>query len=317
MTMVNQTKLGIIAIVMIIPLVSLVMWNTSQTVESFESDTKTQKINVLASFYPIEEFTKKVGKDKVNVSLLVKPGIEPHDWEPSIKEIQRMQESDLIIINGLGIENWVDDINTINSDVTFVDTSYGITPIKANPENNLGILTDESREFTNDPHIWLNPITIKVQVQNIANSLIELDSENRNYYQKNADSYKLELDILDKKIRDELSKCEKKDFFAFHNAFAYFSQEYGLNQHTVLKSMAPLEDPTAKDIQEVIDLAKTLETRVIFTEEFVNPKVAEVIADETGSRLLVLSPLEFGDENQTYLERMEQNLANLKVALCN
>ena len=314
--MFNQTKMGIIAIIAVITLASFAVWNTNQSVESFESGSKTQEINVLASFYPIEEFTKKVGKDKVNVSLLVNPGVEPHDWEPSIKDIQRMQEANLIIINGLGIENWADDISTINSGVTVVDTSYGIESIKVNPENNLSILGNESREFMTDPHIWLNPITIKVQVQNIADALIELDPENGNYYQKNADSYKLELDILDEKIREELSKCNK-DFFAFHNAFAYFALEYGLNQHTVLKSIDPFEDPSPKDIQKVIDLAKTLETSVIFTEEFVNRKVSQVIADEIGSKVLVLSPLEFGDENGTFLERMEQNLDNLKVALCN
>ena len=159
------------------------------------------------------ELTNKVGKDKINVSLLVKPGVEPHDWEPKIKDIQRMQKADLIIINGLGIENWADDVYTINPDANVVDTSYGITPIKVNPENNLDILADAPKEFTTDPHIWLNPITIKVQVQNIADALIELDPENGNYYQKNADSYKLELDILDRKIRDDLSKCNKKDFF--------------------------------------------------------------------------------------------------------
>ena len=314
--MVNQTKMGIIAIIAVITLASFAVWNTNQSVESFESGSKTQEINVLASFYPIEEFTKKVGKDKGNVSLLVNPGVEPHDWEPSIKDIQRMQEANLIIINGLGIENWADDISTINSGVTVVDTSYGIESIKVNPENNLSILGNESREFMTDPHIWLNPVTIKVQVQNIADALIELDPENGNYYQKNADSYKLELDILDEKIREELSKCNK-DFFAFHNAFAYFALEYGLNQHTVLKSIDPFEDPSPKDIQKVIDLAKTLETSVIFTEEFVNRKVSQVIADEIGSKVLVLSPLEFGDENGTFLERMEQNLDNLKVALCN
>jgi len=313
---VNQTKMAIIVIIVVIPLASFAVWNTNQSVESFESGSNTQEINVLASFYPIEEFTKKVGKDKVSVSLLANPGAEPHAWEPSIKDIQRMQESDLIIINGLGIENWADDISTINSDVTVVDTSNGIMPIKVNPESNLEIFA-EYKEFTTDPHIWLNPLTIKVQVQNIADALIELDPENGNYYQKNADSYKLELDILDKKIREELSKCNKKDFFAFHNAFAYFALEYGLNQHTVLKSMDPLEDPSSKDIQEVINLAKTLETKVIFTEEFVNPKVSQVIADEIGSKLLVLSPLEIGDENRTFLERMEQNLDNLKEALCN
>ena len=309
-----QTKGAILAIAVIIPISSLFVWNSDQAFVSATSDST--EISVIASFYPLYEFTKQVGQDIVKISLLVPPGVEPHNWEPTITDLQKMYESNLIVINGIGFENWIVNFNAVNSKVSVVDTSYSITPIKVNLENNLEILTDESKEFTTDPHIWLNPITIKVQVQNIANALIELDPENENSYQKNADSYKLELDILDKKIRDELSKCNKKDFFAFHNAFSYFAREYGLNQHTVLKSMDPLEDPSPKDIKEVIDLAKTLETKVIFTEEFVNPKVAQVIADETGSKLLVLSPLEFGDENKTYLERIEQNLSNLKEALC-
>ena len=309
-----QTKGAILAIAVIIPISSLFVWNSDQTFVSATSDST--EISVIASFYPLYEFTKQVGQDNVKISLLVPPGVEPHNWEPTITDLQKMYESNLIVINGLGFENWIVNFNAVNSKVSVVDTSYSITPIRVNLENNLEILTDESKEFTTDPHIWLNPITIKIQVQNIANALIELDPENENSYQKNADSYKLELDILDKKIRDELSKCNKKDFFAFHNAFSYFAREYGLNQHTVLKSMDPLEDPSPKDIKEVIDLAKTLETKVIFTEEFVNPKVAQVIADETGSKLLVLSPLEFGDENRTYLERIEQNLSNLKEALC-
>ena len=309
-----QTKGAILAIAVIIPISSLFVWNSDQAFVSATSDST--EISVIASFYPLYEFTKQVGQDNVKISLLVPPGVEPHNWEPTITDLQKMYESNLIVINGLGFENWIVNFNAVNSKVSVVDTSYSITPIRVNLENNLEILTDESKEFTTDPHIWLNPITIKIQVQNIANALIELDPENENSYQKNADSYKLELDILDKKIRDELSKCNKKDFFAFHNAFSYFAREYGLNQHTVLKSMDPLEDPSPKDIKEVIDLAKTLETKVIFTEEFVNPKVAQVIADETGSKLLVLSPLEFGDENRTYLERIEQNLSNLKEALC-
>jgi len=309
--------MAVIAIIVIIPLASFAVWNTGQPVELPESDSEISKINVLASFYPIEEFTKKVGKDKVNVSLLVKPGVEPHDWEPKIKDIQRMQKADLIIINGLGIESWADDVYSINPDANVVDTSYGITPIYITSENKLGIFGVESKEFRTDPHIWLNPITIKVQVQNIADTLIELDPENKNYYQKNVDSYKLELDTMDMKIRDELAQCNKKDFFAFHNAFAYFAQEYGLNQHTVLKSIDPLSDPSPQDIMEVINLARTLDTSVIFAEEGINPKMSQVIADEIGSKVIILSPLEFADNEKTYLERMEQNLDNLKEALCN
>ena len=315
--MFNQIRAAIIAIALIIPLSTIAIWNSSQSMEFTETPVENKKIVIFASFYPLYEFTKEVGQDKVEVSFLVPPGIEPHEWEPSIKDIQRMQKSDLIIINGIGFENWVDDIHKINTVLTVVDTSYGITPIKANPESNLEIFTDAYNEFRTDPHIWLNAIMVKVQIQNIANSLIKLDPKNTNYYQKNADSYKLKLEFLDKKIRNDLSKCNKKDFFSFHNAFSYFAIEYGLNQHTILKSIDPLEDPSPKDIQEVVDLAKTLETNVIFTEEFINQKLSQVIADETGSKLLVLSPLEFSDENRTYFERMEQNLVNLKEALCN
>jgi len=313
----RQIKMAIIAIIVVIPLVSLAVWNAEQPIRLLEFDPETSKINALASFYPIEEFTKKVGKDRVNVSSLVNPGTEPHNWKPTIKDIQRMQEANLIIINGLGIENWTDDISTINSNVNIIDTSYGITPIYITPENKLGTLGVATKEFRTDPHIWLNPITIKVQVQNIADALIELDPKNKDYYQKNADSYILELDTIDVKIRDELAQCNKKDFFAFHNAFAYFAQEYGLNQHTVLKSIDPLSDPSPQDIAEIIDLARTLDTSVIFTEEGVNPRMSQVIADEIGSKVLILSPLEFGDDEKTYLERMEQNLDNLKEALCN
>ena len=297
-------------------MISLSLWDTERSVELPESDSEIQKINVLASFYPIEEFTKKVGKDKAHVSLLVSSGTEPHDWGPGVKDIQRMQDADLIIINGLGIENWTDDVYTINSDAYVIDTSYGIQPIYISSDNRLQI-SEASKELRTDPHIWLNPITIKIQVQNIADALTKVDPENKNYYQKNADAYKVELDIMDKKIRDELAQCNKKDFFAFHDAFSYFSQEYGLNQHTVLKSIDPLSDPSPQDIMEVINLARTLDAKVIFTEDGVNQKMSQVIADEVGSTVLVLSPLEFGDDEKTYLERMDQNLDNLKEALCN
>jgi zinc transport system substrate-binding protein len=300
----------------IIPMISLSLWDTERPVELPESDSEIQKINVLASFYPIEEFTKKVGKDKVYVLPLVRSGTEPHDWEPGVRDIQRMQDADLIIINGLGIENWTDDVYTINSDAYVIDTSYGIKPIYISSDNRLQI-SEESKEIRTDPHIWLNPVTIKIQVQNIADALTKVDPENKNYYQKNVDAYKAELDIVDKKIRDELAQCNKKDFFAFHDAFSYFAQEYGLNQHTVLKSIDPLSDPSPRDIMEVINLARTLDAKVIFTEDGVNQKMSQVIADEVGSKVLVLSPLEFGDGEKTYLEMMVQNLDNLKEALCN
>jgi len=109
----EQTKVAILAITVIIPILSLLVWNSDQAIISASSDST--QITVIASFYPLYEFTKQVGKEKVEVLLLVPPGVEPHDWEPTITDLQKMLQSNLIVINGIGFENWVDDINTVNS----------------------------------------------------------------------------------------------------------------------------------------------------------------------------------------------------------
>ncbi len=123
----NQTKAAILAIAVIIPISSAYVWNFDQSFVSASSGTA--ELSAIVSFYPLYEFTKQVGQDKVNVSLLIPPGIEPHDWEPTINELQKMHEADLIVINGIGFESWVDDIDTVNSDVIIVDTSKGISII--------------------------------------------------------------------------------------------------------------------------------------------------------------------------------------------
>ncbi|MGI0076481.1 MAG: metal ABC transporter solute-binding protein, Zn/Mn family, partial [Nitrosopumilaceae archaeon] len=112
--MFNQIRAAIIAIVLIIPLSTIAMWNSTRFQEFAETSVENQKIVALASFYPLYEFTKEVGKDKVDVSLIIPAGIEPHDWEPSIQDLQRIQQSDIIIINGIGFENWFEDIEKLN-----------------------------------------------------------------------------------------------------------------------------------------------------------------------------------------------------------
>lgn len=305
----KQTKAGIVAIGIVIPLSSLAVWNLDQSILSYESATINQKIIVIASFYPLYEFTKEVGGDKVDALALVPLGIEPHDWEPTIKDLQKMQQADLIVINGAGFESWVNDLDSINSDVVIVDTSKGISTL----ENKLEI---GHKTFVN-PHIWLNPVMAKIQVENIAEALIEIDPSNKEYYRKNTDSYILQLDELDNKIKDELSQCKKKDFISFHNAFTYFADQYGLVQHSILESNEPDVEPTSQNLENVIKLAKDLGINVIFTEESVDARTSQVIANEINGKVSILSPLEIGDRNTDYIEKMEQNLLHLKEGLCN
>ena len=289
------------------------MWNSTRFQEFAETPVENQKIVALASFYPLYEFTKEVGKDKVDVSLLVPPGIEPHDWEPSIQDLQRIQQADIIIINGIGFENWFKDIEKLNSELTIIDSSNGINIIK---EIDIDEHEDSNYDSSlGDPHIWLNPSLAKIQIKNIANGLIELDPDNISYYRANSENYIKKLDILDSKIRNELANCSK-DFVAFHNAFIYFAKEYGLNQHTIV-SNEPHSEPTSKTLEKIINLAKEMKIQVIFTEEGVDKRTSEVIAKELGGKALTLSPLEISETNTSYIEKMEANLVNLKEALCN
>lgn len=302
----NQVKLAIIAIMVTIPLISFTVFSSDS---NQSRKTNESKLQVISSFYPLHEFSQKVGQDKVDVKLLVPVGIEPHDWEPTIKDVQQMQKSDLIIINGIGFESWTDKLTEMNYQGIVVDTSNGIIT-----KNTKQSSTNEFVDTSGDPHIWLNPIYAKIQVQNIADAFSKSDPENEKYYKENAVNYISELDLLDLKIRKELSNCNQ-DFIAFHNAFSYFSNEYGLTQHTILPSNTPHAEPTAKTLENVINKAKDLNLDVIFTEETADPKTSQVIANEIGGRILVLSPLEIGDDG-TYISRMTENLSNLKEALC-
>ena len=307
----NQVKLAIIAIIVVIPLSSYSVWASDSSLQIRDTDDST-KLQVISSFYPLYEFAKQVGQDKVDVKLLVPEGVEPHDWEPTIQDIQKMQKADLIIINGIGFENWVGSLEDINYQGIVVDTSDGIIEkeILGDPNNHEG----EDEHESGDPHIWLNPVLAKTQVQNIADSFSKFDPNNKDFYQTNAKNYKDELDLLDTTIRKDLSGCNH-DFIAFHDAFSYFADEYDLNQHTIISSNDPHAEPTAKTLENVINTAEDLNIKIIFTEDTIDPRVSTVIANEIGGKILILSPLEFSGEGN-YISRMTENLQNLKEALC-
>lgn len=302
----SDKKAAILAISVVIPLTAFSLW--------FSEQNKTENMSVgghkiLVTFYPLYQFAKAVGKDKIDVSIIIPPGIEPHDWEPTIQDIEKMKDADMIVINGAGLESWITKIISVNPNVMIVDTSNNIPLLEKNP-NGL------DKTATKDPHIWLDPVLAKKQVQNIADGLIKLDPQNTNYYQQNANNYNTKLDVLDNKIKMDLSVCNKKDFLAFHDAFSYFSKEYGLHQHTIVGGLDPETEPTAHALQQITEDAQSLGLNVIFTEETVNPRISQVIADEIHGKVMVLSPLEVTDKNIDYISKMEQNLSNLKVALC-
>jgi len=405
-----QIKVAIIAIIVVISLASLAV--SQVNFDSTISTTDDSKLQIVTSAGFLHEFSQNIGKEKINSTLLIPMGVNPHDWEPTIRDTEMLEKSDMIIINGLGYENWVGSLDLSNYQGVLVDTSNGISiehdehakeddhdehdddshteefyieignvieefehghitesqSIEAIEEilhehegDGHGHGTDAIEDIEHllheiedghiegshgleeihhlvsgedvhdehakeddhdghdhggqDPHIWLNPVYAHLQAKNIANALSNSDPVNKNYYQANAEMYIKELDSLDSKIRVELSGC-KTDFITFHDAFSYFAEEYGLTQHTIVASTDPHGDVTPKTLEKIISTAKKLNIKVIFAEESTSTKTSQVIADEIGGKVLVLSPLEIVSDDKNYVYKMTENLENLKEALC-
>lgn len=313
---------GLVAI--IIGIIILAQSGTSPTPTEFPSQEtmipqpQSSKIKVIASFYPLYEFSKNTAGEKAKVSVFTPIGIEPHDWEPSTGDLIALKESDVFVYNGGGMEPFVDKIIDSGeySNVLFVETTHGLDLITGDHDE-----SDHAEEHDSvyDPHIWLDPMLAKEQVMAIKNSLLKVDADNAQYYEDNANAYSIKLDELDLKIRTELSNCKKNTIVPFHNAFTYFGNRYGIEIHS-LSGIIPESEATASELKELVDYIKENQINVVFAEELVDPKLAQVLADEAGAQILLLSPLEGVSQDElvagtSYIAKMEENLRNIKIAL--
>jgi zinc transport system substrate-binding protein len=284
--------------------------NTNVVEAASGTDNDTSKIKVVASFFPIYEFVKKVGGDKVDASVLIPVGAEPHDFDPTVQQIQNTQSAAAVVYNGAGMEaTWINKINPKFA----IDTSKGL---------NLLSTKDPEIHASTDPHIWLDPILAIHQVENIRDGLITANPNNAAYYKNNAQNFIGQLKSLDTAIRGNLSSsnCAKRDFIAFHNAFSYFAKEYGLKQHSI-QGLTPEGEILPQRLVEVVQLANMIGINVIYSEDLVDPRSAQAIAAEIpNGRVMVLSPIEGikPQEQQQgigYLQKMHQDLSALKQGL--
>ncbi|WP_058486309.1 metal ABC transporter substrate-binding protein [Defluviitalea phaphyphila] len=313
----------IIIFASIISILTLNLFGCSSQEES--SDEKNDTISVYTSIYPLYDFAQKIGQDKVEVNLIVPPGAEPHDWEPSAKLIGKIENSDILIYNGAGMEFWIEKIigSINNSNLTIVNSSENVELLKLNKDNldHEDTLEDEDEHNHGeyDPHIWLDPLNAIIQSENIKNALIKVDSQNKDFYETNFNELKNKLLALDEKYRSTLSKLPKKEIVVSHAAFGYMANRYGLKQ-IYISGLSPQAEPTPSQMAEIANIIKEHDIKYIFFETLSNPKLAEVIAEETGAKPLVLNPLgsltqEELDNNKDYFSIMEENLDSLQQAL--
>jgi len=271
---------------------------------------KSNKIQVVTSFYPLYFFASKVGGDKADVFNVTPASAEPHDYEPTAQEIVRIQNSQLLILNG-GVEPWGDKIKDELSDKNTVVVIAGE-----------GLLTQqilEEGKTKEDPHIWLSPRLAKQEVNKILEGFKKADQQNSKYYETNAQILNEQLDELNMQYKKSLANCQKKDFITSHAAFGYLAHEYGLNQ-VAITGVSPDEEPSAQKLAELADFVTKNNIKYIFFESLVSPKLSQTLALETGTKTLVLDPLEGIPQEEmqkgsTYMSIMQINLNNLQTAL--
>lgn len=298
--------------------------------QSTETVAKPDHLKIQTSFYPMYEFTRQVAGDLADVELLIPGGVEPHDWEPTPQDIQKIEESDVLVYNGAGMEGWVDQVKTAidSSKLVIVEASHGLDLIEGTEEDHDHVTGDHSHEDDHehahdhgglDPHVWLAPSFAAREVRNIESALVKAAPDHKDEFKKNADAYISKLNQLDQEFKQVLEKAKRKDFITQHAAFGYLAKQYGLTQ-VPIAGLSPDQEPSAEQMTEIIKFAKEHKVKTIFFETLVSSKVADAIASEIGAKTAVLNPIEGLTEEDSANKRdypalMRMNLDALKAAL--
>jgi zinc transport system substrate-binding protein len=305
-------------------LVSLSNINAQQNENNETNKQINEKVKVVASFYPFYEIAKEIGGNNTIVTSIIPLGAEPHDWEISPQQIPEITEADMIVYNGIGFDTWLGQEEQFRNSL-LVDVSKDLQLIgnKQQQESKKLEYNEKYKEHKSvyDPHIWLDPILVKNISKTINNALIKLDPTNTDSYKQNTNNFIQKLDALDSVIKKSLFNCELKDFIAFHQAFQYFADRYGLTQHTVHESISPESEILPQQIIKIIQLAKDLNIDTIYSEELTDPRLSQTLVSEIpNGKVLLLSPIEgLNQEEQKknigYIDKMYMNLENLQEGL--
>lgn len=268
------------------------------------------KLKVCVTLYPLYDFTSKLAGDKVEI-VYIRPSGDHHSGELSAGDMRAIEGSDLLIYNGAGLEKWLENI--INEGlVKAVSASKGIELIYTDEDH-----TGDVR-FA-DPHVWLDPLRAKKQMENILDALTEADPENADFYQQNYQHYAAEFDILDEQYLQELSELSLSVIVATHKAYGYLCGRYGLEQLAAFDEHNSGE-AGAGDFAWLVDEIRERGITAVFYDELEGDEVARALSTETGASVLPLSTIaaltpaqESGGED--YFSVMRLNLDALKSAL--
>ncbi|MDU2096541.1 MAG: zinc ABC transporter substrate-binding protein [Negativicoccus succinicivorans] len=295
------------------------------------------KLQVVTTVYPVYDVVKKVAGDRADVTLLVPPGAEPHDWEPTASDLKKIGQAKVFFYNGAGLEP-TDQIlkKEITRDATVVELSQGLDLLKLQDDDDHDHDHDHDADHHDedhhdedhhaeghhhhhhggvDPHVWLDPQNVMKEAAVVADALAKADPTHADAYRANAKKYQDELAALDKDMDAALSSLANKNLVVSHEAFGYLAARYGLTQIGIMGVDADAE-PTPDRMAQLVEFIREHDVRTIYSEELVNPRLAEAIAAETGAVVRVLNPIEGLTAAQEkagydYIKLQRENLTTL------
>lgn len=253
------------------------------------------RLQVVASFFPVAELVRHVGAGDVTVHDLTPPGVEPHDFEPSTREVDRIEDADVVVTLGDGFQPAIEQASERA-------TGHVVELIDVIPDTRPG-----------DPHIWLDPTIMASLAVSIGELLAEADPDHADAFRTRAAAYADELRALDAEYRTRLATCDRRVIVTTHDAFGYLARHYGLEQQP-LTGLSPEAEPDPKRLAQLADLVRSRGVTTVFTEGTEDSKAADALAREAGVRTAVLSTLELPVESG-YIGGMRANLAVLVEAL--
>lgn len=270
------------------------------------------KIKVVATLTILEDFVKNIGGDRVDVKSLLSGLESEHTYTPKPSDIVAVREAGVLIKVGLGLEVWVDSLirNAGNDRLVIITTSEGIPVISGEEAD-----SDGHDSHHGNPHVWLDPERAKIMIGHITDALVRIDPEGSRIYMANQTRYFREIDALQKNIEERLKHITSRKIITHHPAWPYFAERFDLQIVDNIQTQVGTE-PSARHIADIVEKVKKENVRVIVSEPQLNQKIPEAIADETGARMIVITPIPGGlPGTETYIGMMDYIADQLAASL--
>lgn len=279
-----------------------------------------EALTVVATIYPLYDLAREVGGEYIQAICLLPPGASPHTYHPTPQDIMVLEQAELVLCIGEGVDGWLTPMLSADEDTQIITMMELVELLPAvdyswSFEEEGGEHDQDHQHGTCDPHVWMDPLNMKVMVRYVAVELSKLDGEHTEDYRRTADDYIARLEDLDEEYERATAGFSRKSFVAFHSSLTYLAERYGWEQAAVIE-VAPGVDPDPRYLAGLIDFIKESDVACVLAEPQFNPQLAKTVSSESGVPLVTVDPI--GDPNHpdrdTYIENMQANLEVFKDA---